>query len=48
RLADDAEITADALLVAVGRAPATDGLGLEAAGVGLDRGFVVVDDDLRT
>ena len=37
------------LLVAVGRTPNTDGLGLEAAGVALDaRGFIVVDDELRT
>ncbi|WP_324014572.1 dihydrolipoyl dehydrogenase [Microbacterium sp. JZ70] len=40
--------TADVLLVAVGRGPATDGLGLDEAGVRRDRGFVVVDDELRT
>lgn len=48
RLEDGTELVADYLLVAVGRGPATDGLGFEEAGVGLDRGFVVVDDDLRT
>lgn len=37
------------LLVAVGRLPNTDDLGLEAAGVQTDsRGYVVVDDQLRT
>jgi pyruvate/2-oxoglutarate dehydrogenase complex dihydrolipoamide dehydrogenase (E3) component len=37
------------LLVAAGRRPNTDGLGLEAAGVETDaRGYVVVDDQLRT
>jgi pyruvate/2-oxoglutarate dehydrogenase complex dihydrolipoamide dehydrogenase (E3) component len=38
-----------ALLVAVGRRPRTEGLGVELAGVALDgRGAVVVDDRLRT
>ncbi len=37
------------LLLAVGRVPNTDDLGLETAGVETDgRGFVVVDDQLRT
>ncbi|MEV0671827.1 FAD-containing oxidoreductase [Mycobacterium sp. NPDC050441] len=37
------------LLLAVGRVPNTDDLGLENAGVDLDgRGYVVVDDQLRT
>ena len=37
------------LLVAVGRQPNTDDLGLDAAGVETDgRGYVVVDDQLRT
>jgi dihydrolipoamide dehydrogenase len=39
---------ADVCLVAVGRGPVTDGLGLEDAGVELDRGFVRVDGRLRT
>lgn len=43
------EVVADAVLVAVGRVPATQGLGLEAAGVDVDEGgAVVVDDLLRT
>lgn len=41
-------LSADYLLVAVGRAPATDGLGLEEAGVRIERGFVVTDAELRT
>ncbi|OUC77984.1 dihydrolipoyl dehydrogenase [Gordonia lacunae] len=39
---------ADILLVAVGRGPRTAGLGLEEAGIRIDRGFVVVDDALQT
>jgi dihydrolipoamide dehydrogenase len=43
------QIEAEVLLVAVGRRPATDDLGLEGTGVELDgRGFVVVDGMLRT
>jgi dihydrolipoamide dehydrogenase len=39
----------DRLLVAVGRRPTSDGLGLEAAGVECDRaGFIQVDGQLRT
>ena len=41
-------IVADRVLVAVGRRAATDGLGLDAAGVGTDRGFVKVDRHLAT
>ncbi|WP_426621817.1 dihydrolipoyl dehydrogenase [Microbacterium sp. As-52] len=47
-LEDGKEFTADYLLVAVGRGPATADLGFEEAGVTLDRGFVIVDEDLRT
>lgn len=37
------------LLVAVGRTPNTDDLGIERAGIALDaRGYVTVDDELRT
>jgi pyruvate/2-oxoglutarate dehydrogenase complex dihydrolipoamide dehydrogenase (E3) component len=37
------------VLLAVGRRPNTDDLGLDAAGVAVDaRGYVVVDDELRT
>jgi dihydrolipoamide dehydrogenase len=41
-------VDADVCLVAVGRGPVTDGLGLEEAGIELDRGFVKVDGQLRT
>ncbi|WP_447912868.1 dihydrolipoyl dehydrogenase [Microbacterium phyllosphaerae] len=47
-LEDGKEFSADYLLVAVGRGPATSDLGFEEAGVALDRGFVTVDQDLRT
>lgn len=36
------------LLVAVGRKPVSEGLGYEKAGVKMDRGFIVVDDHMRT
>ena len=43
------QLIASDLLLAVGRRPNTDGLGLDAAGVKLDaRGYIVVDDELRT
>ncbi|MBD3946530.1 dihydrolipoyl dehydrogenase [Nocardioides ganghwensis] len=41
-------LTADLVLVAVGRGPVTAGLGYEDHGVELARGWVVVDDRLRT
>ena len=47
-LEDGTQFTADYLLVAVGRGPVTADLGFEEAGVTLDRGFVIVDEDLRT
>jgi dihydrolipoamide dehydrogenase len=48
RLEGGDELTADLLLVAVGRGPVTDGLGYEEAGVTLERGFVVTDERCRT
>ena len=49
RLQDGSHVDYDELLVAVGRAPRTAGMGLAAAGVEVDkRGFVVVDSHLRT
>jgi pyruvate/2-oxoglutarate dehydrogenase complex dihydrolipoamide dehydrogenase (E3) component len=42
------EVVCDGILVAVGRAPNVEGLGLEAAGVAYDRRGVIVDDHLRT
>lgn len=47
-LEDGTALEADYLLVAIGRGPATADLGLEEAGVALERGFVRVDDRLRT
>ncbi len=41
-------IEADLLLVAVGRGPATDGLGYDEAGVAMERGFVLTDERCRT
>lgn len=41
-------VTGDALLVAAGRAPNVDGLGLEEAGVAFTRTGVVVNDRLQT
>jgi dihydrolipoamide dehydrogenase len=42
------QLEAEVLLVAVGRRPLTEDLGLEALGVKLDRGFVEVDGFMRT
>ncbi len=43
------EVVGSHLLLAVGRVPNTDDLGLQEAGVAVDgRGFIVVDDQLRT
>jgi dihydrolipoamide dehydrogenase len=41
-------LTADLLLVAVGRGPSTEGLGYEEAGVAMERGFVLADERCRT
>ena len=44
-----AEVRGSHLLLAIGRRPNTDDLGLEKAGVEMDsRGYIVVDDQLRT
>lgn len=42
------KIDCDKVLVAVGRRPATQGVGLEEVGVKLDKGKVVVDDKFQT
>ena len=43
------ELTFEKVLVAAGRAPVTDGIGLEAQGVKLtDRGFIKIDAQMRT
>jgi dihydrolipoamide dehydrogenase len=46
---DSEEVKADVVLVAIGRRPYTQGLGLETVGVELDpRGFIPVDHDFQT
>ncbi len=43
------EVSGSHVLLAVGRRPNTDDLGLEKAGVAVDpHGYIVVDDQLRT
>jgi dihydrolipoamide dehydrogenase len=46
--AESQTLSAERLFVAIGRAPRTQDLGFEDAGVKLDRGFVVVDEDFAT
>jgi dihydrolipoamide dehydrogenase len=41
-------VSADMLLVAVGRGPVTDGLGLESTKVALERGYIKVNDRMET
>lgn len=49
KLSDGSEVTAQKLLVSVGRRPNSTGLGFEECGIEIDpRGFVVVDDYLET
>ena len=49
RPAGTREVAGSHLLVAVGRVPNTDDLGLAQAGVAVDaRGYIAVDDELRT
>lgn len=43
-----ATIDADVVLIATGRLPYTQGLGLEEAGVALERGRIVIDDHFAT
>ncbi|MCG8607946.1 FAD-containing oxidoreductase [bacterium] len=46
---DDTEVIGSHLLLAVGRVPNTDDLGLENTGIEVDeRGYIAVDDRLRT
>ena len=41
-------VTSEVLLVAVGRGPVTDGLGLESTKVQLDRGYIKVNERMET
>jgi len=45
---DTKTIEADRLFVAIGRAPNTEGMGFEEAGLKLDKGFIVVDQMFST
>lgn len=47
-LASGDPLTADVLLVAIGRGPRTAGLGYEEQGVTMERGFVLVDERCAT
>lgn len=47
-LADGKTFEAEVLLVAIGRGPVSQGLGYEEAGVAMDRGYVLVDEYMRT
>lgn len=47
-LEDGDTVNGELLLVAVGRGPVSEGLGYGEAGIGLERGFVTVDQQCRT
>jgi dihydrolipoamide dehydrogenase len=47
-LEDGTTITADLLLVAVGRGPNTEGMGYEQVGVTMERGWVITDERCNT
>ena len=47
-LEDGKVFEAELLLVAVGRGPASSGLGYQEQGITMDRGFVIVDNKCRT
>ena len=48
RLDDGSTLSADLMMVAIGRAPVTEGIGLETVGVETDRGYIKVDERCRT
>ena len=47
-LEDGSTYSAEIMLVAVGRGPNASGMGFEEVGVGMDRGWVLADERLRT
>jgi dihydrolipoamide dehydrogenase len=47
-LEDGTSLSADILLVAVGRGPNASGMGYEEQGIAMERGWVLADDHLRT
>lgn len=46
--AGEEKLEADIVLVAIGFVPHTQGLGLEGLGVAMERGFVTIDDQMKT
>jgi len=48
RLDNGEMLTADLVLIAIGRGPSTEGLALEDFGIETDRGWIVTDERLRT
>ena len=47
-LEDGKSLTAELLMVAVGRGPVSDNIGYQEQGLTMDRGYVIVDDKCRT
>ena len=47
-LEDGKSLTAELLMVAVGRGPVSDNIGYQEQGIAMDRGYVLVDDKCRT
>jgi dihydrolipoamide dehydrogenase len=47
-LEDGKSLTAEILMVAVGRGPVSENIGYQEQGITLDRGYVLVDDKCRT
>jgi len=47
-LEDGKSLTAELLMVAVGRGPVSDSIGYQEQGITMDRGYVLVDDKCRT
>ena len=45
---DGTRVEGDLLLVAIGRGPVSDGMGMDEVGITRDRGFVMVDEYCRT
>ena len=47
-LEDGKSLTAELLMVAVGRGPVSDNIGYQEQGITMDRGYIIVDDKCRT
>ena len=48
RLGDGTAVDSDLVLVAIGRGPVTDGMGIAEAGIALDRGYITVNEWCET